>query len=165
MRMVRVVPLRVARILACLGPIMLGTISAAQSEVVCNRETVGMLISPDKKWVALVREEDCSDGGFVTFWTNAVQLVPREALDTLKLAPSPEGSKHEDDVLVVQMSPSDPPPLLKWLSPRVLQITIPNISGIGLQKSSYHDVTVAIRFDPDDPVAREKWKKDHGLVK
>jgi hypothetical protein len=74
---------------------MLGEAQSARSEVACHRETVGMLISLDKKWVALVREEDCSDGGFVTYWTNAVQLVPQEASDTLKLARSPVGPEQE----------------------------------------------------------------------
>ena len=76
-----------------------------------------------------------------------------------------EKAEFENDVLVVDdYGRLKFRPLLQWLSPRKLQLVIPNISAIGLQKSSYRDVEIVIRYEPDDPAAREKWQKERGVV-
>jgi hypothetical protein len=122
-----------------------------------------MALSPDNRWVALVREGECTSG-LVTVSTDTVQLLPREALQSVSLATSPEKAEHENDVLVVDYyGRFENRPVLKWLSPQQLQITIPNISGIGLRKDSYRDVRIAVRFDPDDAPARAKWRRERGL--
>jgi hypothetical protein len=75
-----------------------------------------------------------------------------------------EEPDYEGDVLVVDdYGSSRSRPLLQWLSPRKLQITIPNISGVGLQKNNYQGVDVVIKYEPDDPVARDTWKRERGL--
>ena len=56
-------------------------------------------------------------------------------------------------------------PATRWLSPRTLQITIPNKSLIGLQKPSYGDIEVVIKYEPDDPAERERWLRSLGLQK
>ena len=45
--------------------------------------------------------------------------------------------------------------------PESCRYTIPNISGVGLQKSSYDGVDIVIKYEPDDAAAREKWRKEH----
>lgn len=148
----------------CSAIMLLGAAFTAQARAACVRQTIAMSFSPDDRWVALVREGECSNGASVTVSTDTVQLVPRKAIDTVSLARLPDKSQHENDVLVVDYyGRFENRPLLKWVSRRQLQIIIPNISGIGLRKSNYHDIAIAIRFDPDDPAAREKWRKERGL--
>jgi hypothetical protein len=111
----------------------------------------------------LVREGVCFSGN-VTVSTDTVQLVPREASDAVKLPMSADEPSHENDVLVVDYyGHFENRPVLRWLAPQELQVTIPNISGIGLHKDSYRDVKISIRYEPDDPAARERWRKEHGL--
>jgi hypothetical protein len=33
-----------------------------------------------------------------------------------------------------------------------------------MQKSSYQDVEIVIKHDPDDPAARAKWQRERGLM-
>jgi hypothetical protein len=54
-------------------------------------------------------------------------------------------------------------PRLEWLSTTQLQITIPNLSLIGLRKTEHAGVQIELRFDPDDPAGRAKWRKERGL--
>jgi hypothetical protein len=154
--------LRIAMLAA--GALILNGIAMARG-VECDRETISVVVSPDNAWVALVREGTCSDGGFVTIATDTVQLVRRDSIDTIKLAHYPDEPEHENDVLVIEDHghPANRP-LTQWLSPQKLQVTIPNISGVGLQKKSYDGVDIVIKYEPDDPAAREKWQKEHGLA-
>jgi hypothetical protein len=154
------------RVMVVSTMISLGAVSASYGGEDCERETIAMTSSPDGKWMALVREGECSDGRIVTVSTDTVQLVPRSSLETIPLERSPDQPRHENDVLVVDYyGHFESRPVLQWLSPRQLQVTIPNLSGIGMQKSSYQDVAIVLRFDPDDPVAREKWRKQRDLLR
>jgi hypothetical protein len=147
------------------GIALLNETVLARGELECERGTISMLVSPDDAWVALVQEGVCSDGGFVTISTDTVRLVRRDLVDTIQLALHSEKPEHENDVLVVDdYGHPENRPLIQWLSTRKLQITIPNISGVGLQKSSYQGIDVAIKYEPDDPAAREKWRREHGLA-
>jgi hypothetical protein len=138
---------------------------ATAREFECERGTISVLVSPDDAWVALVQEGVCSDGGFVTISTDTVRLVRRDLVDTIQLALRSEKPGHEKDVLVVDhYGHWENRPLIQWLSARKLQITIPNLSGVGLQKSIYQGIDVAIKYEPDDPAAREKWRREHGLA-
>ena len=139
----------------CSAILVFSTTPPAIAEATCERETIAMSASPDNQWIALVREGECFNGP-VTVSTDTVQLLPRAALDAVSLARSPDKPEHENDVLVVDYyGRSENRPLLKWLSPRELQATIPVRSGIGLKKSTYHDVAITVRLEPDDPPARE----------
>ncbi len=136
----------------------------AQAEVQCERQPISVEVSPDSSWVALVEEGLCSDGRFVTVSTFTVRLVERDLTDTIKLSRRSEEPDYEGDILVVDDYGSlQNRPLLQWISPRKLQITIPNISGIGLKKDSYRGVDVVIKYEPDDPAARDRWQKERGL--
>jgi hypothetical protein len=136
---------------------------AIARDLECERETISMSVSPDNTWVALVQEGWCSDGGFVTISTDTVRLARRDSIDQIQLAPRDEKPLHENDVLVVDYyGHAENRPLIQWLSPQRLQITVPNLSGGGLQKSRYQGVDIVIKYEPDDPAAREKWQREHG---
>jgi hypothetical protein len=154
----------IVKMAVCSGFMVLCEAITAHGEVACNREPIAMLLSPDNAWVALVHEGECSDGGFANTSTDVVKLVRREAIGAVELAPSPDRPDHENDVLVLDYyGHFEYRPVLKWLSARELQLTVPNISAIGLQKTSYQDVTIVVRYEPDNPTAREKWRKENRL--
>jgi hypothetical protein len=106
----------------------------AQAKAGCQSETISVLMSPDDAWVALVQESTCSDGYFVTTIADTVRLARRDTTDAVEL------------------------------SSRELQITIPNKSLIGLRKSGYQEVHVTVKYEPDDPVERQHWRKSLGLT-
>jgi hypothetical protein len=140
-------------------------VAMARGELECERQTISALVSPDNAWIALVQEGVCSDGGLVTISTDTVQLERRDLADTIYLAPRPDKAEHENDILVVDYyGHAENRPVTQWLSPSELQITIPNISGVGLHKSSYQGVDIILRYEPNDPAAREKWQNEHGLA-
>jgi hypothetical protein len=153
----------------CLGIVILAagvTVlngGALALEAPCERETISAVVSPDNTWVALVQEGVCT-GGFVTVSTDTVQLTRRDLTDTIQLAQRFEAPQHENDILVVDYyGHAENRPVTRWLSPQKLQITIPNMSGIGLHKSNYQGVEIVIKYEPDDPAARERWRKERGL--
>jgi hypothetical protein len=136
----------------------------AQEKGGCQREAISVLMSPDDAWVALVQEDICSDGYFVTTVTDTVQLSPRGATDAVQLTSHSDKPKHENDIFALdEHGHPEMRPLTRWLSPQQLQITVPNKSLIGLQKSSYEGIEVVVKFEPDDPAERERWLKSLGL--
>lgn len=136
----------------------------AQDVLSCERETIARSVSPDQTWVALVQEGMCTTGR-VAVSTDTVRLERISEMKEIPLGARFEKAEYENDVLVVDYyGRPEARPIVNWLSPRKLQITIPNISGVGLQKNNYQDVEITIKYDPDDPLAREKWRKDRGLT-
>lgn len=136
----------------------------AQDVLSCERETIAKSVSPDQAWVALVQEGMCTSGQ-VAVSTDTVRLERFSKTKEIPLGSRFEKAEYENDVLVVDYyGRSEARPIVNWLSPRKLQVTIPNISGVGLQKSNYQDVEIIIKYDHDDPVAREKWRKERGLT-
>jgi hypothetical protein len=128
--------------------------SAGPAMAECEGEMISMLVSPDDGWVALVQEVVCSGEGFgTTAITDGVQIVRRGEV--------PE--KGNDVFGVDEGGRAEIRPLTRWLSPQKLQITVPNKSLIGLQKSSYEGIEIVIKFEPDDPAERERWLNSHGL--
>ena len=151
-------------LLPFVGLIPFGGSALARGDLPCERETVAVSISPDDSWTALVAEGTCSSG-LVTVSTDTVRLVRRDSMDGISLTSRSEKAEFENDVLVVDYyGRPESRPLLNWLSPRKLQLVIPNISSVGLQKSSYGDVDIVIKYEPDDPSAREKWLRERGIV-
>jgi hypothetical protein len=119
----------------------------------CSRDEILRIASPDLSWVAFVQEEVCSDGAFVTTIDDIVQLARRGVVP-----------KHKSDVFAIAEH-GDPGsrPVLRWLSDQKLQITVPNRSLIGLRKNRYRGIDVVVRFDPDDPIARQQFLQNLGL--
>jgi hypothetical protein len=146
------------------APVLPGT-GLAQEKGGCQRETISALMSPDDTWVALVQEDICSDGYFVTTVTDTVQLSLRDAIDAIQLTWHPDKPKHENDIFALdEHGHPENRPLTRWLSPQKLQITVPNKSLIGLQKGTYEGIEIVIKFEPDDPAERERWLKSLGLL-
>jgi hypothetical protein len=86
-------------------------------------------------------------------------------MNEVSLASRSERAEADNDILVVDdYGHPENRPRLHWLSPERLQITIPNISSVGLQKSSYQGVDIVIKHEPDDPSAREKWLRERGQL-
>lgn len=135
-----------------------GSLLAARAGVVpeagCARETIAMLVSPDDAWTALIQEDLCSHGpAFTTSILDRVQLVRRN-----------EESKENSDVLIVdEGGHPENRPLTQWLSPKKLQITIPNKSLVSLRKSSLEGIEVAVKFNPYNPAERSRFLKERGL--
>src|SRR5260221_10021417 len=121
----------------------------------CERKTISMLMSPDDSWIVFVHEDTCSSESFATTGiTDTVQLVrPRKE------------SNHENDVFAIEEH-GDPlnRPVTQWLTPRKLQITVPNRALIGLKKRRYEDVEIIIKYHPDDPAERARFLKELGLA-
>jgi hypothetical protein len=113
-----------------------------------------MLVSPDDAWTALIQEDLCSHGpAFTTSILDRVQLVRRN-----------EESKENSDVLIVdEGGHPENRPLTQWLSPKKLQITIPNKSLVSLRKSSLEGIEVAVKFNPYNPAERSRFLKERGL--
>ncbi|HVZ52943.1 MAG TPA: hypothetical protein VG986_13315 [Pseudolabrys sp.] len=147
------------------GATVLPVPALAQGKAGCQRETISVLTSPDDTWVALVQEDVCSDGFFVTTITDTIQLTRRDATGVIQLATHPDKPKHENDVFALDEH-GDPEnrPLTRWLSPTKLQVTVPNKSLIGLHKTSYEGIEIVVKYEPDDPVERQRWLKSLGLA-
>jgi hypothetical protein len=119
----------------------------------CSRDLIGIAVSPDDSRVALVQEEVCSDGAFQTTILDYVQLVRRGA----------EPTRENDIFAVDEHGVAKYRPLLQWLSPQELQITVPNKSLIDLRKSRYEETEVFVKFNPDNPIERDRFLEENGL--
>lgn len=143
------------RLMAYLGCTLAVTlVGVTKTRAECQSELVSFLLSPDEAWAAIVQEELCTgDGPASTGVTDTVQIVARGQEPT-----------HLNDVFgIEEHGRPENRPLIHWLAARKLQITVPNLSLIGLQKSAYAGVEISIKFEPDDPVARDRWLTDLGL--
>jgi hypothetical protein len=108
--------------------------------------------SPDDSWAALMQEEACSDGAFVTTVEDYIRLVRRSEAPTC-----------DNDVFAIEYhGGAKYRPVLEWLSSRKLRITVPNKCIVDLQKSSYQGIDVSVRFEPDEPAERERFLKSLG---
>jgi hypothetical protein len=137
----------------------------ARGEAGCWRSTISTSISPDNAWVALVQQDVCSDGAFVTTVVDKVQLVRRISIDAIPLGPHADEPIHENDVFAVEDGGyPEERPLIRWLSSDKLEISIPNLTFIGLQKTEYYGVQIVVKYNPDDPAQREQWLRQHGFI-
>jgi hypothetical protein len=102
-------------------------------------------LSPDKAWKATV-DETVVEGFMATGIAAAVHLVsmekPNEIVDVLGVD---TGGHHEER------------PRISWISPNVLQVTVDNLSYVTVDRRSYGNIRIDLRFDPDDPAARAAW--------
>lgn len=128
-------------------------ISLATEKAGCNRMIVSTVMSPDNAWVALVQEEVCADGAFTTAVTNTVQIARR----------GEEAMPQQDVFAIDNHGHYENRPRIRWLSSSTVQITVPNKSLIGLHKMNIHDIDIVVKFDPDDPIERERFLRELGL--
>lgn len=119
----------------------------------CNVEQISTLTSPDRQWIASVREEICSSPGIATTGISDVVRLARR-----------NKQKSAGDVFVLSGDgDARSRPHIRWISNDHLEITVPNTSLIGLNKNSFDGVSIMIKFDPNDPVARRQFLKKMGL--
>src|SRR5437763_4070816 len=143
------------RLKACLAcPLVVMLAGATKARAECQSEVISFQLSPDDAWAALVQEEMCTgDGPASVGVTDTVQIIARGQEPT-----------HLNDVFAVEEhGRPENRPLIRWLAARKLQITVPNLSLIGLQKPQYSGVEISMKFEPDDPAARDRWLTDLGL--
>jgi hypothetical protein len=127
---------------------------SANGELRCDRKTISMLMSPDDSWIAFVQEDTCSGESFATTGiTDIVQLA----------RPGQKATATDDVFAVVEHGNPLNRPLTQWLTPRKLQITVPNKSLIGLKKSQHEDIEIVVKYQPDDPAERQRFLKELGL--
>lgn len=125
----------------------------------CARKVVTVSISPDgipDAWAALLYEHSCS-AGMVTTYNYVVQLTKTKDIRSLSLAWRDLTNEVDDkkgDVLAIDASSILLRPKLQWLESRKIEILVENTSLIGLNVSSYSDVSIELKYQPDDPVAR-----------
>ena len=113
----------------------------------CEKTIIAELPSPDGMMSAGVLEYVCRDGGFVTVVSGRVVIVP-----------SGKEANKESEVLVVDTGGrQENIPRIVWASSTLLNITVPVNSLIGLQKDLYSGIRVNVKFEPDDPAARQRF--------
>jgi hypothetical protein len=140
---------------SCVTLLLIGTMASAQSDASCQRHTTATLASPDAAWLALVQEDTCVGVfPFTTGVTDTVQLV----------RPGEQPDSDNDVFALEEHGRPENRPLLRWLSPQKLQITVPNRSLIGLQKRAFAGVEIVVKYDPDDPAERARFLQELGLA-
>jgi hypothetical protein len=115
-----------------------------------SRETTTEAVSPDGAWIATAYANICIVSPWATSYSESVEVRSSQE------PPSPTPKRPvfgKESVL------NDPPPTVTWLAPRILQITIPNLSRIGPQKTEFSDISIVYRYVPDDPVDRICWNR------
>lgn len=124
----------------------------------CDATAMAVVPSPDRAWEAVTDHVVCSTGGFATTTVDDVVRVRRPG-DALK-----RGTELlPGDVFTIdEGGDSSQRPILLWLSPQRLQITVPNKSFVETLHDKFQDVDIVVKFDPDDPAEREKFLKSFG---
>jgi len=118
----------------------------------CEVAIVGRVSSPDHAWDAVLSEATCPVGFAGMDITTEVHLVstrdPAHFADLLGV----DTGGHEDDR-----------PRLAWTAPDVLRVMVPNPFYLKVLTRQFDGVRVDLRFDPDDPAAKDAWLREHNL--
>jgi hypothetical protein len=119
------------------------------------RKELARAASPDGKWVASVYDSSWTDGGFVTTFTDTVEITRPDE----KVSPCPSAGT----VFAMDGVDADDPIVVTWTGPRNLEVTIPNKAEVDTQKTAFSDVRISYKYVPDDPVERACWAKWRAL--
>jgi hypothetical protein len=136
-------------VLCCVCLVMGGLIAWIRYETDDDVWTTPIVeeLSPDKAWKATV-DETVYEGFLVTDVVAEVHLSSMENRNEIvDILGVDTGGHHEER------------PRISWTSLNVLQVTVPNISYLTVDRRSYDGVLIDLRFDPDDPAARAAWLK------
>ncbi len=122
----------------------------------CERLWESRAPSPDSSWVAVVHQDVC-DVGLGSAVDLLVDLRRPGSVRTGGVVLSPAGQWKNPDAVKVT-----------WLSPRLLEISVPNRTMFGVKLSRYKDVAIQLRYRHDNPrIERGGWrgsrKTSHGL--
>ena len=94
--------------------------------------------SPDATSVAIVVEEACSDGAWITIVGNTAHLT------------RPDEMPNDANIAFVQDVGSAGPIIAEWLSPQKLQITTKTWPINGPTERDFRGIIVIVRYDPDN---------------
>ena len=116
----------------------------------CTHTEVARAMSPDGAALAAVDEAVCEGGlsaditAQVTLQASGAPPVPMLGVDT--------GGHPEDR------------PVATWAGPKLLLVTVPNLSYLKVLRHRASGVSVQVLFNPPDPAARAAWLKRLGLA-
>jgi hypothetical protein len=116
------------------------------------RQTHAEATSTDGAWTATSYTDTCVEGPFTTVVYDSVEI--RGAHEPVP--PTPKKAVFAKD-----SHPSELPLAVSWIAPRILEITLPNLSSIGKQQTQFADVDIVYKYVPDDPVDRvctKRWR-------
>ncbi len=118
----------------------------------CSSESTinaSMVRSPDGAWEADVDERVCSVGRvFGTTDVDQVVALRRPG------KPAVRGNEDQPDDMLSTVGFR---PLLRWLSPQHLEITVPTRTSVQLMHHSYRGVEISVRFEPDEVLEPERY--------
>jgi hypothetical protein len=138
--------------LVALLPLLLGisgSVLKTPGDLGCDEGWLTMAISPDMRWRATLAYVVCGGPMASEFW-NQVLLVNLDALHD-------EGAEVvalEGDAEIQHKLSFD------WESSTLLRITLPNTAVVMTHLGQWRGVQIELRFDPDDPAARESYLRE-----
>jgi hypothetical protein len=121
------------------------------TSMICGRFERASAMSPDGAMKALMVDFDCGGFGIVQTGTAVAILESRQDWPSLDTEVFSSGELYDRDTTAAR---------LEWIDARHLRITVPNDLGINSYKAIEGKVAIEIKFDPDDPVARERFMRE-----
>jgi hypothetical protein len=121
------------------------TACSAGSDGGCIKTWESSVPSPDGRWRAIVHEDVC-DGGLVRARQELVDLVSAANPKSSQTVLTPRGQWDRPDEVTI-----------RWLSPQVVEVSVPNRTVFDTQLTSFMGVSVQIHFENNDPADRAKW--------
>lgn len=105
-------------------------------------------VSPDGAWKAYV--------DLIIHQNSGHRVL--QAADRVYLMAMANPSDSAAVMLMTDLNEADDVfPRLEWITPEILRVTVANRSFVKVMRPEYRGVHVELRFDPDDPAARDAW--------
>jgi hypothetical protein len=129
--------------LTCAGVVFIGVmVWLVRSNAGCETLSVARSASPDATSVAIVVEEACSDGGWVTVVDNTAHVA------------RPDEIPNDANIVFAQDVGSAGRIMAEWLSPQKLQITTKAWPINGPTEREFRGVAVTIKYErPPGPTS------------
>ena len=140
------------RVFVVIVMLLSATRTAIAADDRCRHAIVMRAVSPDRVWQAVVDEADCGAGPYASDITATLRVGPVSSAAGVSVLGADTGGHVEDR------------PRLAWSGAGTLDVTVPNLSFLKVLELHPGDVRVHLRFDPDDPAARQAWLKEHNLA-
>jgi hypothetical protein len=131
---------------------VLGMWESRYGEDPCEHAIVARLPSPDGAWEARVDETACLYGMGVGYVVAEAHLVSTRDPARFDVLLGVDTGGHGDER-----------PRLAWTAPGVLQVTVLNRFYLKVLTRRFDGVRVDLRFDPDNPAAKDAWLREHNL--